>query len=77
VKIIDNYVNFLKHVKSKYKYVILVAGNHEYYHCENLGSKYREKIFLELKKICNDNNIIFLEKDSIVIENIKFIGTTL
>ena len=73
----NNYVNFLKYVKSKYQYVILICGNHEYYQCEFPEKKSRDKIFLEIKKICEDNNIILLEKNSVIVNNIKIIGTTL
>jgi predicted MPP superfamily phosphohydrolase len=68
------YSNLLVKFKKKYDTVILIAGNHEYYQTEDYD---RDLITETLKRIAEKNNVIFLEKSSYVINNIKFIGTTL
>jgi predicted phosphodiesterase len=70
----DRYVSLLMHFKSKYKHVIFVAGNHEYYTSKNYD---RVTITNELYKIAQETGTIFLEKDTVTIDGIKFYGTTL
>lgn len=44
----------------------------------DINNSYGQKIIIaELKKICNDTKVIFLNKCSVIIGNIKFIGTTM
>ena len=57
--------------KQSDKPVIFVLGNHEYY-----GQKFpdlQEKISEE----CEDTNIHFLENDSVTIDGVRFLGSTL
>lgn len=63
----------LDHV-SKFKYVIFVSGNHEYYS----NSSNMEEIDDNIEKFISDyDNIYFLNNDILYIENFKFIGSTL
>lgn len=65
---------FLHHVKSMYKHVIMIPGNHEYYTSEAYNIS---QCFNSLAKVCQDSGVILLEKSTVVIEGIEFIGTTL
>ena len=70
----DVYFRLLQEFKRTYKNVVLVAGNHEHYSIKNYD---RSSTYDCLKKICNDTGVIFLEKNSVIIQRVKFIGTTL
>lgn len=70
----DTYIKFLGWCSKKFKYVVVVAGNHEY-HGSSL-KKGRQK----LKKICrNFDHVYFLDKNSLEIEEyqLAILGTTL
>lgn len=69
-------LTFFKDVCSRFKHVIYVFGNHEYYR----GSIYRAKE--KLKEILDKDefdfsNLHILEKETVELENIIFFGTTL
>lgn len=68
----DRYIEFLKQL-SEYKKVIIIAGNHEYYN----GRKPHivDEAIREI--ISGFPNIVFLQKDSVVISGIRFLGCTL
>jgi predicted MPP superfamily phosphohydrolase len=70
----DIYIELLKEFKKTYKHIILVPGNHEYYKIKNYD---RGSAYTKLKEICQISGTILLEKDSVIINRIKFIGTTL
>ena len=53
------------------KPVVYIAGNHEYFDCEF------EAALVALRQSAKDNDIHFLENDSIVINGIRFLGCTL
>lgn len=53
------------------KRIIYVAGNHEFYGAEIRG------LIKELRQVAAELYIDFLEKDEVVIDGIRFIGTTL
>ncbi len=61
----------IKWLKRLDKPVIYVAGNHEFY-----GNEYHDTMRL-LKQECAGTNISFLENDSIVMGDVRFIGCTL
>jgi len=65
------YRYFIKTVSSIFDYVIVILGNHESYHS---SISYAED---KVREICEDYECIFLEKDYVIVEGIKFIGTTL
>lgn len=65
-------------LKTLFRHVILVAGNHDYYLVSesqqkryNYDSKNR---FLELKRFCIDNGIHYLDGDVVCIEGYNFAG---
>jgi predicted phosphodiesterase len=66
--------------KEKYKYVIYVAGNHEYYGCKEANISIDEADTL-LKEICQTLGIIHLQKSTFTLQlpnrQIKFFGCTL
>lgn len=68
----DMYKKFLVDVGGKYKHVILVSGNHEYYGTtiENGEKQIRNNI-------CDLSNVHYLQCDSIIIDDIEFLGCTL
>lgn len=68
------YGQLLKMFKTRYSNIILVPGNHEYYQAQNYN---RELVLDNLKKLCEQCRIILLNNSSIIINDVKFIGTTL
>lgn len=67
------YIELLTYFKKKYKNVILVAGNHEYYSC-----KYNiSQVVTALKSIAEATGVVFLNRNVAVIDGIRFIGATL
>jgi predicted MPP superfamily phosphohydrolase len=78
----EHYQNFLKKYSNQYDNIILIAGNHEYYpESKDLLPIKTEIIEQKIKKITENSNIIFLNRDSysIFIEDkkITFLGCTL
>lgn len=70
----QHYVNLLKTFKTIYHHVIVVPRNHEYYATE----KYNIQDQLDkLSDICRETNVILLNNNSVIINNVKIIGTTL
>lgn len=66
------YKEFLATASTYYKYTILVAGNHEYY-----GTTIENAEILINQLVKQFNNIYYLQKASIVLDDIEFIGCTL
>ncbi len=58
-------------LKSLKKPVVYVAGNHEFY-----THDYQQTLLL-LRRQCADSNIHFLENDSFVFRDVRFLGCTL
>ena len=52
--------------------VIYVFGNHDAYRCIDLDDALEE-----MRRACEGTSILFLEKDAVVIEGVRFLGTTL
>lgn len=69
----DGYRFFLKEMKRQYKHVVFVAGNHEYYKCDYDRKTVDEK----LQALAIETGTNFLNRSSVVIEGIEFIGCTL
>lgn len=68
----EMFATFLGRVSTQFKHVIMVAGNHEHYHYSF------EKTIPLFKSIVADYpNIYFLEKETVKIGYITFIGATL
>ena len=70
----STYTKILLQFSKEYEYVVVVAGNHEYYGCGYDLNKVQEKI----RSVTNTfENVYFLNRDSVVIYGIEFIGATL
>jgi hypothetical protein len=64
-------VDFIESICDKYRYVIYVAGNHEFYHQE------MEYTTRQLYAKCEElSNVFFLEKDHVILDSILFFGGT-
>ena len=78
------YWEFLEQCSRDFKHVVLITGNHEYYHSNTSIKKGRilpipmmdELIRSELNRRAL-SNIHFLQNSSIVLEGIRFVGSTL
>ena len=66
------YYDFIKMCAGEVKYVIVVAGNHEYY-----GSTIEKTDELIKTLFAEDDNIWFLQNEGVEIEGLWFYGTTL
>jgi predicted MPP superfamily phosphohydrolase len=64
---------FLNKAKEKYSDVVFIAGNHEFYGC----GYDRSRVVENLRKLAEETDTHFLEKETKVIQGIEFIGTTL
>lgn len=68
----DEFISFFKQVCSEFKHVIYIMGNHEHYHYDFVytGSTLKKNLeFLE--------NLHVLDKETLKIDNVTFIGGTL
>lgn len=70
-KCANNISSFLSNVSERFKNVIWISGNHEYY----FGSV--DNTISLLREIANATNTIFLEKEIVEIDGKRFLGTTL
>jgi len=67
-----NMVSFIKRIHKRFKAVIIVAGNHEFYNQEVIY------LYSELKKQLEMmENVYFLQDDKVIIDDVVFIGSTL
>jgi Icc-related predicted phosphoesterase len=64
--------DFLKRVSLEFPHVIYIAGNHEFYH-----GKYPDSIDYLKTECARFPNVHMLEMESLVIEDVTFIGATL
>lgn len=65
---------FIEYTANLYKYVLFVPGNHDYH----MGHQSIGEIDNELRALFRPyGNVYFLNNESIILENINFIGTTL
>ena len=75
------YTQFLQKMVQKYKYVILVPGNHEYYqHSQVLNLTHprpMSEVEQKIEGLCKELGVIFLQKSSVKIEGVLFLGCTL
>jgi hypothetical protein len=67
------YERVLVYLKKIYKQVILVPGEEEYTGCNGA----RSTAISKLEKICKKVSVHLLNKTNVVIDNVRFIGTTL
>ena len=70
----SNYKNFIKDCSKRWKYILVILGNHEYHHKKKcmkvLNDEYNEYFN-------NFSNVYLLDNNFIVIDGWKFIGSTL
>lgn len=66
------YRDFFKRVNDEFPKTIMVAGNHEFYH-----GRYPDAITWLYDEMKNYPNIHFLDMDSVVIDDVTFVGGTL
>jgi Icc-related predicted phosphoesterase len=69
----DIYTDFLIRCKSKYKNVMVIPGNHEYYGC-NYDRNGVEEFMMNL---CEKIGVHYIHKRNVVIDGIRFIGHTM
>ena len=75
-----HFMPFFKEASMCFQYVVFVPGNHEYYMKSYVDLNFDtfESVDIKMKKKLNIfNNVYFLQKDTVVINNIKFIGASL
>lgn len=67
------YGDYLEYVSQLFKYVILVAGNHEYWRCDltRTHTKIQEQITQR-----NLTNVFYLNNETVVLDGVAFIGAT-
>lgn len=66
------YMDFLKQVSSEFPHIIVVAGNHEFYH-----GKWVKSLSILRELYARHDNIHFLEDEVFKLDDITFIGATL
>ena len=75
-----HFLEFFKEVSLRFEYIVFVPGNHEYYMKSTIDLNFEsfEKADIEMKeKLQRFKNVYFLQKDTLVINNTKIIGSTL
>ena len=70
------YGQFLQLMSKQFQGVILVPGNHEYYRCVENGISI-EEVDNTIRHICNMVGVIFLQNDTITIDNVVIHGCAL
>jgi predicted MPP superfamily phosphohydrolase len=73
-----NYWLFLKDCANRYKHVICIPGNHEYYD-ENYNVDQTNELIAQKSKEINDEtgNFHYLINNTVTLDGVKYIGTTL
>jgi len=67
----QEYRDFLKRCSLRFKHVVYVAGNHEFYHGKWVGS------LNDLRDECSKYpNVYFMENDNKVIDDVLFVGAS-
>lgn len=69
----SNGESWIQRIAKRFKYVVFVLGNHDYWGT-NISIE-DEKIREDLKLVCP--NVFLLERDSIVLDQVKFLGGVL
>jgi predicted MPP superfamily phosphohydrolase len=69
---------FIKNLCDKFKTVIYILGNHEYYYVEGVEFKTMDSLLEDLEKIKKENsNLHVLNREHIIIDDVCFTGVTL
>ena len=66
--------SWIYNMSLRFKYVVIILGNHDYWGCNLLYEDKKIKESIAAQGICN---VFLLEKDMIVLDQVKFIGGTL
>lgn len=78
---VPNLRPFLKDCSELYRHVIYILGNHEYYSYDGLDMISIEKVATDTANWINDEvgraNFHFLNKSSVVLDGVKYLGATL
>ena len=75
-----HFIPFFREASMSFEYIVFVPGNHEYYMKSYVDMNFDtfESVDIEMKKkLTIFKNVYFLQKDTVIINNIKFIGATL
>lgn len=64
--------NYIEDLASKFKYIVFIIGNHEFY-----GNEYFSTIQYWRDFADTIDNVYFLEKDTIILDGVRFVGGTL
>ena len=75
-----HFIPFFEEVSSKFEYVVFVPGNHEYYMKSIIDltfDSFKQVDSIMKERLKRFKNVYFLQKDTLVINNIRIIGTTL
>lgn len=70
----QDYCDWLQTFAHKFKAVIIIAGNHEFYHG---GDVVTDPIEMQERFSTEFYNVFFLEKETVIVDDVAFIGTTL
>ncbi|KAJ6248603.1 ser/thr protein phosphatase superfamily [Anaeramoeba flamelloides] len=83
----DGYANFLIHLSNSFKLILVIAGNHEYYHIhsqEKDDKRTMESTERKIQEICSQitkSKVIFLNTEAIFVKlqnrTLRILGTTL
>lgn len=71
-QISETYVSILKYLRSRWKTIIMIAGNHEYYY-----AKSTKIVDTLLRSLCEELDIYFLQKDILEFKGFTFVGCVL
>jgi predicted phosphohydrolase len=75
---LDQLYNFIKDLSIYFKYILYIPGNHEYYIMNNYNAVSINMLKNRLTKISNKiDNLLILDKDSVIIDNVCIAGCTL
>lgn len=66
--------NWLDHVSSQFKHVVFVLGNHDYWHT---NFSFFPRLLKTGLRDRGYSNVHFLEKDTVVLEGVRFVGASL
>ena len=75
-----HFLTFFQEASFYFKYVVFVPGNHEYYTSTMIDTDFKDFNFIDdviKDKLKHLTNVKVLQKGTFVLNNIKFIGTTL
>lgn len=76
-----SFKNFLSKNKKLYKTVIVIPGNHEYYDTSEALAMNQPRSMKEtenqIKRVCDDVGVVFLQKDILDVGDVRFYGCTL